>query len=442
MTVNSVSAVSDALKYINGVDVNEEETNIVSDCASSIFNPLTAIFGGMEVNSSLKTALGTSSIKETISAIKSGEYTLGESVLKSTSISEQWKNTISNILKKAEAKSADSASTALTTVAENADDAAAAASKTGLFSKIGGYLTSAKGLVKSGLSKVGSKLASTSIGKTISSGVSSLLSTSAGKTIASAGSKVSKVLKGTGAVGMMVMEGVLGIATEVIPAFAQGGVVSGVKQLGKTAVKTLGTGLGWAGGQAAATAIGAAIGSVFPGVGTVIGGAIGTFVGGIIGSTIGNKIASKITGKSEVEKLQEEQYEEAAQQVIADSSAMEELNSLVSAQVQSEIANGTADEDTETMALYLNSGAFSTTTSTTGGTTYSTSTTSDTQSSTGGLSTSDLEELVQKIEAGDTSIYDISDEQLASVFSDSSTSTSSSSATSTEDEIINYFAMD
>lgn len=443
MSINNVSNVSDALKYVSGMEVSTKERSILSDAKDSIFNPITLVFGGLEVNSSLKNNLDAKNIKDVFEKVKNvGTIEMGQKVgtsLRSTNVGEQWSNTISNIIKKADDKVAEKAAkaaakstaseaaeTALTTTTTK--EAAKGASK-GFF-----------GTIKSGLSKAGSA---------ISSVVSKIPGASKVKEGLSwlSNTKVGKLAKGTGAVGMMAIEGVLGLVTEVIPAFAQGGFDSGMKQLGKTAVKTVATGAGWVGGTAAATAIGAAIGSIFPGVGTVIGGAIGTFIGGMLGSTVANGIASKIVGKSEVEILQDEQFEEAATQVAQDNSAMNELNRLVTAQVQTEIANGTADEDTEKMAALLNSGAFNTTSSATNPYVTTDVEPQTTQTTTQGTNTSATNsnywaQMAEKAANGDTSIYNISDEKLESVFSTPNTSsTTSSSSEESTDKEINYFAI-
>ncbi|HIT55217.1 TPA: hypothetical protein IAA92_03055, partial [Candidatus Galligastranaerophilus intestinigallinarum] len=52
MSINNVSNVSDALKYVSGMEVSTKERSILSDAKDSIFNPITLVFGGLEVNSS------------------------------------------------------------------------------------------------------------------------------------------------------------------------------------------------------------------------------------------------------------------------------------------------------------------------------------------------------------------------------------------------------
>ena len=406
MSINNVSNVSDALKYVSGMEVSTKERSILSDAKDSIFNPITLVFGGLEVNSSLKNNLDAKNIKDVFEKVKNvGTIEMGQKVgtsLRSTNVGEQFSTTIENIIKKADDKTAEK-------IAKKAAQEGAEATSKGFF-----------GTIKSGLSKAGSA---------ISSVVSKIPGASKVKEGLSwlSNTKVGKLAKGTGAVGMMAIEGVLGLVTEVIPAVA--------------------TGAGWVGGTAAATAIGAAIGSIFPGVGTVIGGAIGTFIGGMLGSTVANGIASKIVGKSEVEILQDEQFEEAATQVAQDSSAMNELNQLVTAQVQTEIANGTADEDTEKMAALLNSGAFNTTSSATNPYVTTDVEPQTTQTTTQGTNTSATNsnywaQMAEKAANGDTSIYNISDEKLESVFSTPNTSsTTSSSSEENTDKEINYFAI-
>lgn len=434
MSINNVSNVSDALKYVSGMEVSTKERSILSDAKDSIFNPITLVFGGLEVNSSLKNNLDAKNIKDVFEKVKNvGTVEMGQKVgtsLRSLNVGEQFSTTIENIIKKADDKTAEK-------IAKKAAQEGAETASKGFF-----------GTIKSGLSKVGSA-------------ISSVISKIPGASKVKDGltwlgnTKVGKLAKGTGAVGMMAIEGVIGLVTEVIPAFAQGGFDSGMKQLGKTGLKTVATGAGWVGGTAAATALGAAIGSIFPGVGTVIGGAIGTFIGGMLGSTVASGIADKIVGKSEVEILQDEQFEEAAAQVAQDNNAMNELNQLVTAQVQAEITNGTADEDTEKMAELINTGAlaatgtvnpYTTSANTTQATTVpqtTTTQTATTQTNTSATNANYWTEMANKAASGDTSIYNISDEKLESVFSTPNTSSTTTNTTAEEEatEGVNYFAV-
>ena len=223
------------------------------------------------------------------------------------------------------------------------------------------------------------------------------------------------IIKGSGAGFMVGMDCAIGLVTDVIPAFQAGGFESGVKQIGKTAVKAVGTAVGWTGGSAIGQALGSAVGSFFGPLGTLIGGGLGKVVGGFVGSAIAGKVAEKITGKSEVEKIQEQQTEEAAQQIASDPTQLQQLNALVEQQVQSDIANGTVTEDTELMSQYLNNATAS-------GMQYTTTNPAT------GVSTNWLNDSLTRISQGDTSVYNISDDKLNSVFTNSNNITSAFSA--------------
>lgn len=125
--------------------------------------------------------------------------------------------------------------------------------------------------------------------------------------------------KGTGAGWMAIIDGAIETFTQVVPAFQQGGAEAGFKQIAKSGAKVVAGTAGFVAGDAAGRAIGAAIGTfICPGVGTAIGSFLGGFIGGITGSAIAGKATQAIVGKSEVEKIQEEQTAQAAQQVNAD----------------------------------------------------------------------------------------------------------------------------
>lgn len=449
MSINNVSMVSDALKYVNGMEVKPQETNIVNDVKESVFNPFSILFGGVEVSGALKDTFQVSKLKELPSAIKAtGTVEMGETIagkaLRSTKLSEQLSAAYKQTETLANAKAA-----------KKAAKAAESAGKTGVFASIKNAFSTAKNAVTGAAKSAATAIGKTAPGSAVKSVLTKFGQTTAGTALKSAGSKVGTMIKGTGAVGMMAIEGVLGFVTEVIPAFQMGGIDSGVKQLGKTAVKTAGSGLGWAAGSTVGTAIGSAIGSIFPGVGTVIGGAVGKFLGGIIGSVVGGGIGKKIAGQSEVEKLQNEQFETAAAQVTQDNAAMSELNTLVLQQVQTEIANGTADEDTELMAQYINQGAFNTngyattpfTSATVQPATTATNTTANTPTNVPNQQTNYnyWNEVAQKAAQGDTSIYNISDERLQELFNtpsnQSATTQSTNGLNTTEDSgTVNYFA--
>lgn len=495
MSINNVDGIVDAMKYINGSEITQKESSIVSDVAGSVVSPFTCIFGVSAAKSGLQTALDTQTFKEglslfankgkklkdfigtdytreSINALKDGtinyntEYTtlLNEKALKNGynitddgitlfkksgnagktykgtaaeivqengtkavqvtrtgkgatrvtgSIKDFWNDAVNAEVMKADAKTAAK-------IADKADDVAAAAGEAagttakaskGIFSKIGGAIKNVASKIP-GASKVG-KLFS-KIG----------------------GTKFGKCLKGTGAIGMMMFEGVIEFATEVVPAFTSGGLKSGLKQMGKSAVKVVSSGLGWAGGQLAGKAIGAKLGAMIgtlicPGAGSVagaaIGGAVGSFIGGSAGSALASGVAKKVVGKSESEINKEKQLEEQAQQIAADPNMVNELNAAVYQMVQQEIQNGTADADTEKMAEYLNQNGFDPNLAYGGDAsynpdqTYNPYETYDTNQTTNPVQTPTQQQsywtvMAQRAAQGDTSIYNVSGEKLNSLF--------------------------
>jgi len=127
-----------------------------------------------------------------------------------------------------------------------------------------------------------------------------------------------KVMGNSGAGFFAVIDGVTETFTQIAPAF-QISTASGFKQIGKSAVKVAGNAVGWVAGSALGKAAGAAIGTaICPGIGTAIGSFVGNLLGGILGSSVAGKVCKKITGKSEVEKYQEQQVQQAAQEIQAD----------------------------------------------------------------------------------------------------------------------------
>ena len=125
--------------------------------------------------------------------------------------------------------------------------------------------------------------------------------------------------KGTGAGWMAVIDGAMETVTQVIPTFQQAGPAAGFKQIAKSGTKVVAGAAGWVAGDALGRGIGAAIGTaICPGIGTAIGSFVGGFIGGIVGSAAAGKAAKAITGKNELEKLQEKQTSEIAQQIEAD----------------------------------------------------------------------------------------------------------------------------
>ena len=404
MTVNNVSAVSDAIKYINGTPIVQEKTSLGKDISSSLFSPMTGVFaltgavGATKeayeaVNGAMSKGKGlgkiTSYFTNRFEALKWAKdatvnkagYVLGETgVATKTLVSKNPISQLKNVFSEFEESAAKKA-------------AAKAAKGGGFFSRLFGK-TATKA------AETGAKEAATALAKKGGAGILS---------------KAKNIIKGSGAGFMVGMDCAIGLVTDVIPAFQAGGFESGVKQIGKTAVKAVGTAVGWTGGSAIGQALGSAVGSFFGPLGTLIGGGLGKVVGGFVGSAIAGKVAEKITGKSEVEKIQEQQTEEAAQQIASDPTQLQQLNALVEQQVQSDIANGTVTEDTELMSQYLNNATAS-------GMQYTTTNPAT------GVSTNWLNDSLTRISQGDTSVYNISDDKLNSVFTNSNNITSAFSA--------------
>ena len=127
--------------------------------------------------------------------------------------------------------------------------------------------------------------------------------------------------KAQGGTAMLIMEGAAETITNVIPTFKQLGAKSGMKQVGKSTVKTVASVGGWVAGAAVGTKVGAIIGSVIPGAGTAVGAVIGaavgslcSLIGGSLGSRLAKKGAEKIVGKDELVLAQEKQAKELAEQ--------------------------------------------------------------------------------------------------------------------------------
>lgn len=113
--------------------------------------------------------------------------------------------------------------------------------------------------------------------------------------------------------------------TNVIPTFAQLGVEKGIKQLGKSIVKTGASVGGWAAGAALGAKGGAIIGTMIGGpVGTFVGGLVG-FIGGCVGSWLATKAANKVCGKNELDKAKEAQAKEIAQKAASDPNVMQQV---------------------------------------------------------------------------------------------------------------------
>lgn len=386
--------VTDAMKYLQHMAVVEHKDNIVDDVKGSLtMAPLIAVPSALSAKGNYKNAQlienGSELVKTGIfkklqnipssvangvsgayNGIKNGTTTLSSiaSVFKNSSAYQTLDDLNSAIVSAKNAgkdiseltkqkqliqEALESAAKQGTKVADdilkNADDvinAAKQTSKTGILSKIGNAISTPFKWVGSKIS--GSKLATT------------IKSTEKGAKILSKADNVLKVAKKGGMLFDLAIESVTQVFTEIIPAFKNGGVDSGIKQIGKSGVQVAASVGGWAAGAKAGAAAGAAIGSIFPGAGTAIGGAIGGIVGGLLGSSLFTGIAKKITGKSENEKIQEEQAQEQAQLIANDSSSMQQLESAVMEEIQLDMQDGELSEDSQKMLQYLNSSSLST----------------------------------------------------------------------------------
>lgn len=185
---------------------------------------------------------------------------------------------------------------------------------------------------------------------------SAAINTAAAKS--AVGSTCLNTFKANGGPMMLVMEGATETITNVIPTFKQLGFKSGMKQVGKSAVKTVASVGGWVAGAALGTKIGAAIGSIIPGAGTAVGAVVGaaigsicSLVGGIFGSKLAKKGAEKVVGKDELVLAQEKQAQQLAQQAQVDGNV---LNQVAGAAAERLNAEGVTDKDSEIAYNSLN----------------------------------------------------------------------------------------
>lgn len=165
----------------------------------------------------------------------------------------------------------------------------------------------------------------------------------------SIGSACLNNFKAHGGTVMLVMEGATEAITNVYPTFKQLGAKAGMKQLGKSTVKTAASVGGWIAGSMLGAKVGAVIGSVIPVAGTAVGAAVGFAIGSIcslLGGTLGSKLAKKgaekVVGKDELVIAQERQAKELANQAQKNGTV---LNQVTAAAVERLSAEGVANED-------------------------------------------------------------------------------------------------
>jgi len=137
--------------------------------------------------------------------------------------------------------------------------------------------------------------------------------------------------------------------TQVIPTFAQLGFEKGLKQLGKSVVKTAANIGGWIAGSAVGTAggaaLGASIGVIGGPIGMAIGGALGGIcgmIGGFIGSWAAGKAAEKLVGKNELDIAKEENAKTITEKVGQNPQAIQEVIATAEQRLQAE---GNESED-------------------------------------------------------------------------------------------------
>lgn len=152
---------------------------------------------------------------------------------------------------------------------------------------------------------------------------------------------------------------------EIIPAFKDDGIIGGIKQIGKSVVKSGADAVAYAGGMLlgaklgstvgaalastagaalASTAAGGALGSLAGPVGIAIGAVAGIVLGGVF-STVAGKVCKLFVGKDHSEKKADKEKKEAAQQIAQDEASLGELKTAVEAKVLEKAQNGKLTED-------------------------------------------------------------------------------------------------
>lgn len=129
---------------------------------------------------------------------------------------------------------------------------------------------------------------------------------------------------------MLVIEGGVEAFTNVIPTFKQLGFKKGMKQLGRSTVKTIASVAGWVAGSVAGSKLGSIIGAVVGNnkVGAVVSAVaskVGSYAVGTVGQHFARKGADKVLGKSELEKAKEQEAEIIAQAAYEDPEVFDAL---------------------------------------------------------------------------------------------------------------------
>ena len=122
---------------------------------------------------------------------------------------------------------------------------------------------------------------------------------------------------------IMAMEGVMECFGEIIPAFKKGGLFSGIKQIGKSAVKMAASITGYVLGEAIFRGVAGALGAwllgpfgiAAAGFGAVAGRFLGSVIGGTLLSLPFVKAAKFITGKSEKDQIRDKEVKAEAERI-------------------------------------------------------------------------------------------------------------------------------
>ncbi len=150
-----------------------------------------------------------------------------------------------------------------------------------------------------------------------------------------------------GATGCFIMTGAFELM-EVIPAFKNGGVGAGMKQVAKSSANVVVDGLMFTAGAKIGTMIGASLGPV----GALVGGLAGTVLGGAL-NTLGRGLLDKVLGKNYSEKKQEQDMQTQAQAIAQDDAQLTQMKEAVEAQIAAKAQNGEelTDDDKQMLAL-------------------------------------------------------------------------------------------
>lgn len=146
---------------------------------------------------------------------------------------------------------------------------------------------------------------------------------------------------------MLLLEGGMETAFNVVPTFRKLGAKRGFKQLGKSAVTTISSVAGWVAGSA----LGSKVGSIVKAAtgNTKLGALVGVFadkacsyIGGSIAQNLTSKAAQKLVGKSEIEKAKDEETNALAEMAQTDNEVLQTLLEAANQRMEQE---GTETED-------------------------------------------------------------------------------------------------